>query len=154
MWRLLVVAVFKKKNLVLCRYRFFPLSYHFMESFLLFSAVTQHKLLLDALLNLLVFLDTGGGHPDGGQHHCPGDVSAPPAGLALHPVLHVQALQQEKEEEEERPQHSRPLINIAVSAPMCLNQENSTSLTKKGQSAGRTFFFFSSKDCGPFSGLP
>lgn len=75
----------------------------------------------------------GGGHPGGGQHHRPGDVSAPPAGVALHPVLHVQTLQQEaeEEEEEERPQPPRApllLILIAASAPMCLNRDDSTGL--------------------------
>lgn len=44
---------------------------------------------------------SGGGHPRGRQHHRGGDISAPAAGVALHPVLRLQALQREKEEEEE-----------------------------------------------------
>ncbi len=44
---------------------------------------------------------SGGGHPGGGQHHHAGDLSASPAGLALHLVLRLQALQRAEEEEEE-----------------------------------------------------
>lgn len=32
---------------------------------------------------------SGGGYPGGGQHHRAGDLAAPPAGLALHPVLRL-----------------------------------------------------------------
>lgn len=66
----------------------------------------------------------GGGHPGGGQHHRAGDVSAPPAGLALHPMLHMQALQRQEEEEEEAAkeeglQSTRPLCIVADPAPLC-----------------------------------
>lgn len=67
---------------------------------------------------------SGGGHPGGGQHHRAGDVASPPAGLALHPVLRVQAVQreeeQEKEKEKERPRPERPSHIIAAPPFTCL----------------------------------
>lgn len=76
--------------------------------------------------------NAGGGHPGGGQHHCAGDVSAPLAGLALHPVLCLQALQREEEEkeEEEGPQPARPLHIIAAPLPISPAQDHSTNLMK------------------------
>lgn len=60
--------------------------------------------------------NAGGGNPGGGQHHRAGDLPAPPAGLALHSVLRLQALQREEEEkEEEGSQPARLLYIIAVS---------------------------------------
>lgn len=67
---------------------------------------------------MLLWCRSGGGHPGGGQHHRAGDLPAPPAGLALHPVLRLQALQWEKEDEEEEekegPQPARLLHIIAA----------------------------------------
>lgn len=75
--------------------------------------------------------NAGGGYPGGGQHHRAGDVSAPPAGLPLHPVLRLQALQQEEEEkEEEGPQPARLLYIIAAPLLISPAQDHSANLLK------------------------
>lgn len=77
---------------------------------------------------------SGGGYPGGGQHHRAGDLSAPPAGLTLHPVLHLQALQREKEEEkdeEEGPQPARLLHIIAAPALLSPVQDRSTKSRRR-----------------------
>lgn len=67
---------------------------------------------------------SGGGYPGRGQHHRAGDVPAPPAGLAVHPLLRLQALPQEEQEEEEEdqgaedgPQPARLVLLVAASLP-------------------------------------
>lgn len=72
--------------------------------------------------------DSGCGHPGGGEHHRAGDVPPPGAGLALHPVLHVQTLQGEEEkeeEEEEGPEPAGPLGIIAAPRSHLLAQDQS-----------------------------
>lgn len=56
---------------------------------------------MSAALQMLLWCSPGGGYPGGGQPDRVGDVPAPPSGLTLHPVLHLQALQWEKEVQEE-----------------------------------------------------
>ena len=48
----------------------------------------------------------GGGHPGWRQCHRAGGLSSPPAGFTLRPVLPVQALPRQKEEEEEERAHT------------------------------------------------
>lgn len=61
--------------------------------------------------------NAGGGHPGGGQHHHAGDLSAPPSGLALHPVLRLQALQRAEKEEEEEEEGPQQLFCIIAASP-------------------------------------
>lgn len=72
----------------------------------------------------------GGGYPGRGQSPCPVDVTAPPAGFTLHPVLRLQALRREEEEEEkkeeEAPRPTRFLHIIAVPALIGTAQDHST----------------------------
>ena len=86
------------------------------------------------------FFSSGGGYPGGGQHHRSGDISPPPAGFTLHPVLHVQALQQEdKEEEEEGPPTARPrniiaafaLIHVPRITPLTSQKPRNVQVLKK-----------------------
>lgn len=62
----------------------------------------------------------GGGYPGRGEPPRPADITAPPAGFTLHPVLRLQALRREEEEEEkeeeEAPEPTRFLHVIAVPA--------------------------------------
>lgn len=55
---------------------------------------------------------SGGGDPGGGQYYHVGDISAPPSGLALHPLLRLQTLQREEEEEEEEGPRPARLLHI------------------------------------------
>lgn len=63
-----------------------------------------------AISSFLVCLNpvllAGGGHPGWRQCHRAGGLASPPAGFALHPVLPVQALPRQKEEEEEERAHT------------------------------------------------
>lgn len=97
-----------------------------------------NKILISGALKLLC-RPSGGGYPGGGQHHCAGDVSAPPAGLALHPVLRLQALQweEEEEEEEEGPQPARLLHVIAAPPLFSPDQDPSADLTRPKQTKKR-----------------
>lgn len=64
--------------------------------------------------------NAGGGDPGGDQPRRAGDISSPPAGLALHPVLRLQALQRkekEEEDEEEGPQPTR-LLHVIAAPPL------------------------------------
>lgn len=66
----------------------------------------------------MVFIHlSGGGYPGGGQYRGAGDFSAPPLGLPLHTVLHLQTLRgpkEEEEEEEEGPEPARLLHVLAA----------------------------------------
>lgn len=73
---------------------------------------------------------SGGGHPGGGQYRGAGDVSAPPLGLPLHTVLHLQTLRGQKEEEEEEEEGPEParLLHLVVASA----QRGQMSLTSPG----------------------
>lgn len=64
------------------------------------------------------YCPSGGGHPGGGQHHHAGDLSAPPSGLALHPVLRLQALQRAEKKEEEEEEGPQQLLCIIAASPL------------------------------------
>lgn len=64
---------------------------------------------------MLLCCPSGGGYPGWGEHHRAGDLSPPPAGLTLHTLLRLQALQRKEEEEEEEGPQSVRLHVIAVS---------------------------------------
>lgn len=116
-----------------------------LSRFLLFT-VYFHSIASNLLKRIILCFDAGGGHPGGGQHHRAGDISAPPAGLALHPVLHVQALLQQEEEEEaakeEGLQSARPLHILAAATRSHLPDHNYSICqveAKESKSAERTY---------------
>lgn len=59
------------------------------------------KILISAALKMTLWCPLGGGYPGRGQHHRAGHISTALAGLTLHPVLRLQAVQRYEEEEEE-----------------------------------------------------
>lgn len=82
--------------------------------------------------------NAGGGDPGGSQYHCAGDVTSPPAGLALHPVLCLQALQRGQEEEEEQEQEGpQPVRHLHIIAAPCFHlpaQDHSANLMNAKES--------------------
>lgn len=91
--------------------------------------------------------NAGGGDPGGSQYHCAGDVTSPPAGLALHPVLCLQALQrgQEEEEEEQEEEGPQPVRHLHIIAAPCFHlpaQDHSANLKNTHELMDYLFFFF------------